>query len=441
MNEHIDWDAMQRGYDRPFGGRGVECGRGPWLRVRWGGADNADNYAQALAWGAHALANNCASHLLVGNVGKKHSTLWRLLGGDSEEGVRPAVYLILKLLRDIPCLVSAGRVAANTERRDDGIFAAGWKLLLEELRAAGWVEAAASFESEYLSSRRKRRWAGCYFPPLIPNHNCGVESMNAKTVLELSKFRLTEIVAFTGMMLTHMEALAEERRREGFNYTTVRLLQDWKVWRNAHALMEPQRRDRDLCVSEQVQHLQMHAARAGFGRANAGERWSVPTGQLLAYLLEEHNGHEGRVLAALAGFREMHLRLVKNPEDYVRRTEATLNEYLRLAVRAFYVLERLPDGDVRSKHCRYSCTCGYYRVRSYCKHAVALTAILGLEAVPPDLNYAVVGRLGRRGRKRRKVDVQVLSVFSQGVDLAGKSGLYDDDDDAGGHDDSGSGSE
>jgi hypothetical protein len=388
------------------------------LRIRFGGADNADHYALALAFGAWAIASNCAVHLLLNNLVKRHTNLWNQLG---EDGVRAAVLAFIKLLRDVPCLVSAGPVSSTVEARDDVIFTVGCQLLIKELREAGLEGAAHALESEYMSSPRKLRWGGCYFPRFIPNHNSGAESMNGKIAKELSKFHLCETVEFTARCMAHLRSKAEIRGlpENGFKTTMERITKDNRTWRKVHKLINEVSARRTVFVNDKVARLQMHSARSRFMRATS-ERWSIPSASLLEHLLLGNDGREQPVLASLGRMRELHCRLVSDPEGYEATMQPSLNQYLRIAVRAFYVLQALEPGEVRSRYCQFSCTCGFHRIRSYCKHAIALTIMLRLVEVPSDLDYRILTRLQSRGRKRLRRHVELLRNFRQDAAISNK---------------------
>ena len=410
MNSYIDWNAMLCGYDTHD--RHWEHPRA--LRVRWGGADNADNYASALAYGAHAKTSNCAVHLLVNNIDKANSTLWKALGGRSEENIRAAVHAVIKLLRDVPCIVPGGPTGSTLEWRDTEIFQVGCELFLSALRAEGWHEAAAAIASEYMSSRRKYRWGGAHFPRYVPNHNCGTESMNATIAIEMARFKWSEVVHFTARMMMHMHRDARLRASPGCGFSAVntKVETDTKLWRKVHKLVnEVKKPRRGNNGNDDVARLQMHRARAHFMRRTT-QRYSIPSAQLLIKQLEDLDSNLSEVVDSLKELRAAHVRLVQNPRKYAEDVQPDVNEYLRLAVRAFYVLERIPEAEVRSKYSQFSCTCPYHRLRSHCKHSIALTIILKLVTVPTHLNFNVMSKLPQRGRKRLPFATVALRNFT-----------------------------
>ena len=421
INGFLDWGAMDCGYPEAAVEPLQRHEEGPpeALRMRYGGADNADNYASALAYGAHARVANCAVHLIVNNLCKRGTTLYRLLGGPNEDGPRAGVHTLVKLLRDAPCLLSNGPVPSTVERRDDGIFTVGWNLLLKELCATGFGAAAEALEAEYLSSPRKRRWGGCYFPRFIPNHNAGTESMNAKLAKELQKFRLCETTVFVHRCMHHLQSKSVLRSLpgNGFSVSIKRVMKDNRTWRKVHKLIHGPELPRSQFVADMVARLQMHTARTRFMRATS-VRWCIPSAQMLEHLLQAHNGSEQQVMTSLTTCRDTHCRLVSDPVRYEAELEPSVNQFLRIAVRAFYVLSALEPGEVRSPFCMFSCTCGFHRIRSYCKHAIALTILLKHVEVPTEMDFRVLQRLPSKGRKRMRVQMELMREFSQDANIS-----------------------
>lgn len=166
MNKFVNWVAMRVGYERPTNdvvGTQVGFKTAPnWLRVKWGGADNADHYAGALAYGAHAVSNNCVVHLLVRNIAHRGATLFQAFGAVSPGAVRQSVFRLITLLRDMPSLVSSGPIAADAENRNDTMFQVGMELLLNDLRVNGWENGAAKLGTS--TGEHFGKCAGaCYF--------------------------------------------------------------------------------------------------------------------------------------------------------------------------------------------------------------------------------------------------------------------------------------
>jgi hypothetical protein len=322
-------------------------------------------------------------------------------------------------MRDIPCLHPDGQISARVEVRESALFEVACVLLLFELRANGWGHCADLLEGEYMSTRRKMRWGGCYFPPLVPNHNAGTESINARVAKDVAAFRLCFVVVFLVKLMNHLNEVANRRQRpgEGFSPTIKRLETDLGLFRKVNKLVSEVTRRRTGYIVDDVARYQMHATRAKFGRATR-DCWIIPSSHLLTALLETHYGEIADVKAELQDLRAAHLRLLRDPEKFESEVKPTINEYLRLAVRSFYVLERLDEEDVRSKYSQYSCSCPYHRLRSYCKHSVSLTLIMQLVRLPPLLNMAVLQRRAKRGRPKTKTATVPLGHFNDNCNIS-----------------------
>ena len=424
MNGYIDWGAFSVGYSTSLliGHRGRRGRTTPkFLRIQWGGADNADNYAAALAYAAYCIVCNCCVHLLINNICKRGATLFVALGGDSPNSIRAQVLALLKLLRDIPSLRLDSQVVRAIPWRDTAMFDVGCALLVREMKDAGFANAAEALYNEYLSSPRKCRWGGAHFPEFIPNHQAGPESLNARAAADCAKHKNVNVTEFADRARGWMTQRAERRKMpgEGFSTSIDRIEKDTAMWRKVNRLVNEKNRSRgSKFISDMVCVVQMHEGLKPFYRATT-ERYSIPSSQLLTYYLDEQMGRTRQTVRAMAPLRQRYMDLVRDPEEYVDTYQPSINQYLRLTTRSFYVLERLQPEDVRSEFCVYSCTCPAYRRRSYCKHAVALGVIKGLVAVPRHLDYTILSRLNTKGRKRLPFTRCDLRSFGQDATIMG----------------------
>jgi hypothetical protein len=266
--------------------------------------------------------------------------------------------------------------------------------------------------------------------------------MNSKAANELSQHRLSEITKFAGNILTFLSANSAARDVRGHGFSTVmqRVMDDGMVWKAACKLIGEVKKPPTNFVVDLVARLQMQPGPRGtrerFGRATS-ERYSVPTAELLTHLLQKHDGDIQLLQAELKVLREEHVRLVSDPGGWVQLgIGADLNDYIRIAMRSFYVLSAIPSSDVRCKHVCYSCSCPHFRLRSYCKHCIALTHQLNGTAIPAEQNYAKVTKLANRGRRKRGYKkAHQLKSYTDNVCVTGRrpeghDGGSDDDDEA-----------
>ena len=79
------------------------------------------------------------------------------------------------------------------------------------------------------------------------------------------------------------------------------------------------------------------------------------------------------------------------------------DQYLRLTVRSFYVLEELRAVDIRCDYSHFRCTCPYHRIHSVCKHSVACTILQDRCTVPPSLDFPRDFRTSSAAGPQRKV--------------------------------------
>ena len=459
INGFVDWGYMMRGYpavgaQHPGGGGGGDGRIGPLVhpvRVRYGGADNADNYASALAFSAHATVANCAVHLLVNNLCKPGGGLHKLLGGDTK--ARRHVVVNIKLIRSIPAVSPAGVISCEDLQRPVAATEIAFELMQDEMDAiASLAPAADTLHEEYWASERKRRWCGAFFPFMIPDHNAGTESRNKTIAQQLAGYTLCEVTQFlhkTLDFLGNWSFLREcEPQRRFSAVTTPAVTADMPCWRKVHQMLF---RNGLAPAVANLHYSQMHVHKQRFLR-HTSIRYTVPTRQLMQCALEKTGSDSYDAEAVqlfIDNFRARHSRLLQDPTRYVHERQPSLHHFLLLTARAFYVLERLDRADVRSIYVQYSCTCCAFRQKGgYCKHSIAQTVLDGLVRVPPELDLRTIGSLPKRGRKRKLfttktylsklTDTAPLTPISKGAEGSdeedeGVKGLEDggsDDEDA-----------
>ena len=437
INKGVLWQAMLHGYqtetlpegDPPshFANRiratmSESTRSPPALRVAYGGADNSDNYAAALAFGAHAVVANCAMHMIVSNATKRNTNLWTALGG--AQNYNNDAVAALKLLRDMPSVSATGPLNCSSPQPCLSMFEQGMELLLQELRDANMDRAARLLLSGYVQSLRKRRWTGACFPPLIPNHNSGTESMNKIIARDLGRYTISEVVEFSHNMLGFMKHRSQAATTSHAQPEKMKRVETmYPMWRRVHWTRgEEPRFTNSAERSRFLAHVQIGRHRRRFFRATS-ERYLIPSQQLLTQLYDECEGQRDSdahsyVDSKLTALRVWYTELIRNPQRVGTANGVTLDTYLRLSVRSFYVLERLEPGEVRYKHSAFRCTCPFHRVRSACKHTVACTLIESRQSIPSHLQLDVIGRRPQRGRKAIVKTTRCLNRLADTIDLS-----------------------
>ena len=471
IGEGMNWEAMRHGYTDgraraaseaaaarrrravAVAAGGVEEGGGaedgdddllapeanpPALRVRYGGADNADHYASALAFGAHAVTCNCATHLIVRNACLASANLYKALGGWRDKSRADAVATIA-LLRDVPSVSHEDCLDVELAAPATDIFDMGVDLFLEELRANGKARAALLLYDGYLKCPRKRRWGAAHFPPLIPNHNNGTEGMNSLTRRQLAGFTLHSLLPFADRMLNFVSAqssLLATDPAHAYSSTMTKVLSMYPMWRHVHHMTM----DRKPCPhgerARYVAFVQMHEFRTRFLR-HTSARYIIPSTAFLSWVFDTADGMhpqnrhqrdqrqwEAAALQMVNQAKALYSQMVRDPRRYGETV--SLDHYLRLAVRTFYVLERLPPTAVRSPFSRWRCTCPAHRKDSVCKHSVCQTIMEDRVEIPPSLNLELIGNRYCRGpgRKPRVTATTPLRTFGDEVDLRPRGDLH-----------------
>lgn len=394
----------------------------PPVRVAWGGSDNANEYAQALAFGAHARANNCSMHLIQRSMADSGGTLNKLLGGNKAAHTNSAI-LVVKLLRDTPGLHKPNYLAATEECRPTAVFEAGFALLLHELWSsplANLVRAGEILNSQYGSTPRKRRWGACHVPLHMPDHNNGCEVLNARINEELVGKHLGDPVQLIDSTLKWLSHLAWMRAADvpaaaapanvprAFSTSHTCLEKDVPCWRKVHLGMQlpddPEGASYRLTAAH-VMYAQMSSDhwRVCFGR-NTDERYIVPSSSLIRYAMTNIGTNDPcneDLRTIIEGTRARMHTCLQRPEEYIADENPDVHQYLRLMVRSFYVLERLPAAEQKSLFVGFKCTCMPFMRQWYCKHSIALTLKKDRPTLPVRLRCIQIMR-GAPGRPRTK---------------------------------------
>jgi hypothetical protein len=80
-------------------------------------------------------------------------------------------------------------------------------------------------------------------------------------------------------------------------------------------------------------------------------------------------------------------------DDYMKRRSS------------FYKLKPIPSNRINSEFVHFSCSCPHYQRKAYCKHGVAVGIWREKFRVPVEMSIAALGPKGKRGRKKKLVDV------------------------------------